>query len=851
MEREILNKNILKFFAFFTILVLPLMFSPSVLSHAERIDITYPIRVLFDQSHGQPYTSQNFGSFINALESKLGFSIDVNTDDLTTNVLENYDIVIIPIPGKNFTTEEINAINTFMFNWSRSLLLLGDSLQNVSYLNSLTSSIGFEFTNGTVYRLNSSEVQVTDDMFQKDSLTHDVESLTYIGCGLRVLSESSIDFYNYIVVWGDKNTFLDLNENTRLDADEPFSENVTMIIGTELYSGGRIIAIGSTQMFSDNYWSSYSNAIFAINIMKWLAKFPQPYFKEAYISWIISCQWLSDPNKTTRYGGFATDPESDIVTMLPTYAAIRFLNDTNSLDRIINKTAIVEFVRKSQYLTNSSDDKYNGFGGYPGDTDVKCGYTGMAIYILKVLNRLDAVNLTAVIHFLSSHQKTDATDVRNYGGFSKALTTNATIEETYWAIYGLHLVDSLPNINVTACIQWVVASQYLENSTHVNYGAFLSYPGRAPHGTFIVYSYFAVSTLKLLNGLDEIKDKDILISWVKKLYNSSVELPEYFGGFFDRLGGSVRASATYMAVDILATFNELFNHTASIDYLSKCQNLDGGFSDGVTVNAIASTLGGYYGVMGDPSVSVRGMEQLKLRLTAVVSIPKKIYSGDQISINVKVTGLQDVGISDLMVKVYINNVLIKTKMTNESGLCATIWTAEASGEYVLYVYVSGSKYYNDIAIKGAFEVTGQFNVDVEGLPGAVFTGEEANITVIVKDNFSGNPVEDANVIITLASKNYTLQSIGGGYYRGNITTKGLVGELGVKVIVEREYYESWERTYTLIVYPRPLALWIYLLIFVIIVVTGGILFYVRRRRRRESSLILPTSEMTRNPNLII
>jgi len=276
--------------------------------------------------------------------------------------------------------------------------------------------------------------------------------------------------------------------------------------------------------------------------MKWLAKFPQPYLEDAYISWIVSCQWLKDPSETVRYGGFAVNPKSNIVNMMSTYAAVRFLNNTNSLNRILNETVLVEFVKNSQYLANCSDERYGGFGGYPGDLDVKCGYTGMAIYILKVLNKLDVINLTAAVHFLSSHQNNDPDDARNYGGFYEPSKVNATIEETYWAIYGLYLVGILSNVNTTSCVQWIIQSQYLENSTHINYGAFLSRPRKSPDDVFIIYSYLAVSTLKILNGLNKIRNKTALISWVKKLYNSSVNLPEYYGGFFECPGILVRAS---------------------------------------------------------------------------------------------------------------------------------------------------------------------------------------------------------------------------------------------------------------------------------------------------------------------
>jgi len=822
-----LSKKSLKSFIILITLILPLLLSSPTPFYAKQVDITYPIQVLFDESHNQTFTSQNFESFLEALRSELEFSVDINTGNLTLNALRNYDIVIIPVPSKNFTEAEVDALNVFLFNWSRSLLILGDSNPNVSYLNSITSLFGFKFIKNTVCRYNSFEVHITKDMFQNNSLTYNIESLTYVGCGLNVLEESSQEFYNYIIVWGDENTFLDLNENYEQDAGEPSGKSIIMVIGTELDSGGRIITIGSTKMFINDYWSSDNNSIFAINVMKWLAKFPQPYLEDAYISWIISCQWLKDPSETVRYGGFAINPKSNLVNMLSTYAAVRFLNSTNSLNRILNETALIEFVKNSQYLVNSSDERYGGFGGYPGDLDVKCGYTGMAIYILKVLNRLDVINLTAAVHFLSSHQKKDPSDIRNYGGFYEPSKVNATIEETYWAIYGLYLVDSLSNVNTTSCVQWIIQSQYLENSTHINYGAFLSRPRKSPDDIFIVHSYLAVSTLKILNGLNEIRNKTALISWVKKLYNSSVNLPEYFGGFFERPGGLVRASATYMAVNILSIFDENFNRTASIDYLSKCQNLDGGFGDGVTVKAIASTLGGYYGVMGDPSVSVEGIEQLKLRLRVIVSIPKKIYSGDKVRINVQVTDLQNVAVSNLSIKIYINGNLIRTVTTNGSGFCMVVWSAGTPGTYTLRVYVFGGKYYSDVVVEGTFKVTGFFNVNVQGLPGATFMGRELNITVIVKDNFSGKPVENADVSVIIANRTYLLQPIGEGRYQTKITIEDLKGKIDVEIVVKHEYYETWRKTYILVVYQLPLTMWIYLLIFAAI---GGVILYIKRKK---------------------
>jgi len=839
-----LHKNVLKIFVMLMVLVLPLIFSPTISSYVEKSDITYPVQVLFDESHNQIYTSQDFDEFISVIELDLGFAATVNTaSNLTISLLEDYDILIIPTPSVNFTLEEISAIITFVSDWGRSLLLLGDSNSNVSYLNTITSSFGFQFVNGVVYRLGSTEVEIVEDMFQNNSLTYNIESLTYIGCGLNVFKTSSVDFYNYKVIWGDENTFLDFNENGELDTGELSGENVTMVVGTEVNSGGRIIAIGSSKMLTDTCWSSGDTAIFALNVMKWLAKFPQPYLKEVYISWIASCQWLKDPNNTVNYGGFATDQKSDSVSMLSTYSAIRFLNDTNSLDKISNVSALVRFIKDSQYLINPTDERYGGFGGYPGDTDIECGYTGMAIYILKVLNKLDAINLTAAIQFLASHQKLeDSGDIRNYGGFSRSISVNATLEETYWAIYGLYLTDSLSDININTCVQWIVSCQYLENSSHVNYGTFLAYPGKSPDDTYILYSYLAVSTLKLLDRLNNITDSNALIAWVKSLYNSSSQLPEYYGGFFDRPGGMVTASSTYMATTILLTFNATFDRAAVIDYLSKCQNLDGGFSDGVTVGAIASTLGGYYGTMGDPSISVKGFEQFKIGLRTVVSIPRKIYTGDQFHIDVHVTDLQNKDISGVLVKAYVNGSLIGSETTNESGLCTFLWNTSTPGVYILRVEASGGKYYTDVTVEGIFEVLGRFDVTVGGLPEVTFVEENLSVTVIVKDALSGDAVDDANVTIMFANKIYILQSIGNGYYQLNLTTGEFRGEVNVKIIVERKHYETWEKTFILIVYPRPLPWWMLLLIIVAIAgAISGIIIYVRRRRRsRVPELTLPT-----------
>ena len=208
---------------------------------------------MFDESHNQTFTSQNFESFLEALRSELGFSVDINMGNLTLNVLKNYDIVIIPVPSKNFSEAEVDALNVFLFNWSRSLLILGDSNPNVSYLNSITSFFGFKFIANIVCRYNSFEVHITKDMFQNNSLTYNVESLTYVGCGLNFLEESSQEFYNYIIAWGDENTFLDLNGNYEQDVSEPSGKSIIMVIGTELDSGGRIITIGSTKMFTNDY----------------------------------------------------------------------------------------------------------------------------------------------------------------------------------------------------------------------------------------------------------------------------------------------------------------------------------------------------------------------------------------------------------------------------------------------------------------------------------------------------------------------------------------------------------------------------------------------------------------------
>jgi thermitase len=112
---------------------------------ASEIVRVRPLRyVLFDQTHGTDNIA-SYSIWVTAL-SERGFMLDIHTTGaITSDLLDDYDVFIIPQADSPYLPSEISAVQKFVFNGG-GLLVIGDDCPSV-YTN-LTSFAGITWTGG-------------------------------------------------------------------------------------------------------------------------------------------------------------------------------------------------------------------------------------------------------------------------------------------------------------------------------------------------------------------------------------------------------------------------------------------------------------------------------------------------------------------------------------------------------------------------------------------------------------------------------------------------------------------------------------------------------------------------------
>ena len=312
-------------------------------------------------------------------------------------------------------------------------------------------------------------------------------------------------------------------------------------------------------------------------------------------------------------GGFSMYPlnASDVTSTYYGVSALDILNFDYSASLLINKTKIINFIKRSQNsdggfgirnettsnfqsahhavaalsLLNASFSSenltslYSWFierqteNGLFGEKFVEAQYWG--ILSAFQAGKENSLNTTSLINFLQSCQNID-------GGFGSIPNSNSTVVDTYAAIESLTLINGILAINTTAAIQWLqnlqmdvggFASELGLKSFLQSYGAFYGFAAEyflnesRPSSEATL---FALAALYRLNAgpLNETS----LRLWLLSSQNAD-------GGFPFTPGIRSDAVSTFYAVQALALINEKpYSQLSCIEFLSGCQMADGGFS---------------------------------------------------------------------------------------------------------------------------------------------------------------------------------------------------------------------------------------------------------------------------------
>lgn len=251
-------------------------------------------KVLFDESGPYPgkfFTINNIGAFgssgLAMLLQENGYSISrVTEKPLTPEKLSGYDVLIINGNFRNYTDDEVNAINDFVKNGGGLFLVATswgeiDGDQNFSF-NKIAHSFGVSFayneviTDNEHYLFFKNYVTITD--IRPSPITNNVSKFyNIVGTYINNPGTSTVVAYSDNDSFGDMGfTTKDLQTTSNFIKDTNESSGPLPVISYMEYGKGRVVFMGSAGSFINSVFYRDNAWILALNSMNWLSHQPVP-----------------------------------------------------------------------------------------------------------------------------------------------------------------------------------------------------------------------------------------------------------------------------------------------------------------------------------------------------------------------------------------------------------------------------------------------------------------------------------------------------------------------------------------------------------------------------------------------
>ncbi|MFX0184510.1 MAG: hypothetical protein ACFE95_15620 [Candidatus Hodarchaeota archaeon] len=236
-----------------------------------------------DQGHLNNLSSNeitNLTSILNATFDSQG--VVFLTDEFSPDTLSNIDVLIILAPTEAYSEAEIEAVEDFLEDGKSLLIATGFRDQNTDATNDILNPYGLSFN------LSSSIIPETARTLGNhyfnlarnftDPTIPVTENITQIffpnGVGIS-FNESRLESFKSPIIL----SYNPYNPILLKNSDELPSENNTLATTLELENSGRILAIGSANMFNNSFINPLplnsefmQNTEFILNAIKWLGK---------------------------------------------------------------------------------------------------------------------------------------------------------------------------------------------------------------------------------------------------------------------------------------------------------------------------------------------------------------------------------------------------------------------------------------------------------------------------------------------------------------------------------------------------------------------------------------------------
>ncbi|MGQ4892744.1 MAG: Gldg family protein [Candidatus Njordarchaeia archaeon] len=272
------------------LLIFIFVISSAFALHSVRGQEGYTVKILLRESSGQYYTHSLYQTIISDIKSNGGL-VDYYDASNTTyySRFQEYDLIIIPNPGTDFSSDELQALKNYLDNGG-SLLIMGDvqysgnAYGKPDWLNNLLSYIGVS-NKVTFWGTNALGDEIYNDVINEANRPWQVKvAAKYfkpheisIGIKTVVITSSTLDVKDpdVIVATSPEGSYAeDINGNTHAKGKLPWL--AALEVGE-----GKVVVCGSSRMFSDRtlsgsgvpYIKYGDNRQLFFNIVKWTTGF--------------------------------------------------------------------------------------------------------------------------------------------------------------------------------------------------------------------------------------------------------------------------------------------------------------------------------------------------------------------------------------------------------------------------------------------------------------------------------------------------------------------------------------------------------------------------------------------------
>jgi len=223
-------------------------------------------RIAFDETHGEVHRlSDDYANFHAFLELS-GFEVESLTEGfLTLPKLRAYSALVLPLPRKPFSEEEIRSIISFV-EGGGGLFIIGDCGGDLfwgSNINNLSSTFGIIFNSDIV---KAPREPIIIDQFKPHFITSDVKQIVYrAGSSLNITGNAIGLAVANNEAWADKLT----GQVGTFEHGEEKGQDV-IVFAASNFGLGRVVCLGSSTLFTDSNLITDHKKI-GLNILKWIS----------------------------------------------------------------------------------------------------------------------------------------------------------------------------------------------------------------------------------------------------------------------------------------------------------------------------------------------------------------------------------------------------------------------------------------------------------------------------------------------------------------------------------------------------------------------------------------------------